>query len=143
MGNARSEKKALKGAATVTYRDRVTQAATPKMTEIMPRVHLQAKNRASADRAEVEVVLEGKAHALILATNNRIGRPRTVLIHHRPQLRRNRVRPAPKVDRGVRSLFFTQRYLRTSEIGPQILRERYVETYQLAPVSLAGSSQIS
>ena len=96
MGNARSEKKALKGAATVTYRDRVTQAATPKMTEIMPRVHLQAKNRASADRAEVEVVLEGKAHALILVTSNRIGRPGVVLTHHRHLLQRSRAKPAPK-----------------------------------------------
>ena len=105
MGNARSEQKAWKERATATHRDRVMRTATAKVAQITPRVRPQVKNPASADRGEVEVVLEGKARALILVTNNRIGHPRAALTHHRPLLRRNRAKPAPKVDRGVLSLF--------------------------------------
>jgi hypothetical protein len=108
MGNARSEKKARKEAATATPRDRLIPTATPKVTQITPRVRPQVKNPVSVDRAEVEVVLEGKAHALILATNNRSGQRRAVLTHRRRLLPPSRAKPAPKVDRDVRSLFCTR-----------------------------------
>ena len=98
MGNARSEKKTRKEAATAKHRDRGMRAATAKAVRITPRVRPQVNNPASADRAVVEVVLEGKAHVLILATNNRIRHPRAVLTHHQPLLRRSRAKPAPKAD---------------------------------------------
>jgi hypothetical protein len=101
MGNARSEKKARKEAATATLRDRLIPTAKPKVTQITPPVRPQVKNPVSVDRAEVEVVLEGKAHALILATNNRSGQRRAVLTHRRRLLPPSRAKPAPKVDRDV------------------------------------------
>ena len=108
MGHARNEEKARNEAATATHRDRVMRVATGKVVLINPRVQPQVKNPASADRVEAEVVLEGKAHAQILATNNRIRHPRAVLTHHRPLLPPSRAKPEPKVDRDVRSLFCTR-----------------------------------
>ena len=110
MANARNEKKARKESATTTPRDRdrLIPTATPKVTQITPRVRPQVKNPVSADRAEVEVVLEGKAHALILAANNRSGHRRAVLTHRQRLLRQSRAKPAPKVDRDVRSFFCTR-----------------------------------
>ena len=96
MGNATNEEKARNEAATATHRDRVMRVATGKVVLINPRVQPQVKNPASADRVEAEVVLEGKAHALILVTSNRIGRPGVVLTHHRHLLQRSRAKPAPK-----------------------------------------------